>query len=277
MHAAPATIEMTIGGREFLFTGDRTYLMGVINVSPESVQPDSIVGSPAEALDRAHALHDAGASIIDLGAQSSWFDVAELDPDEEIARLLPTLDVLVDAGFVVSVDSWKAPVMRAALDHGAALANDTGGLADPAMLEAVAAASVPAIAMSLQGEKPVAVAEFDVSPATIAGAVDVLRARRAALAAAGVRDVILDPGTSISYPGDGLEATQAKLELLRRIPEFRAIGAPVLAPIPRKRPPHRMYAFVCRALEYGADILRVHDVADVAQVAEMYGRLAVAR
>ena len=103
-----------------IFAPDVTHVMAVVNLSPESRVRQAVVDSPEAALERARWARDLGASIIDLGAQSSHFENRELTPAEELERLLPALDLLVADGFVVSCDSWKPEVAPVAVEIGRA-------------------------------------------------------------------------------------------------------------------------------------------------------------
>ena len=121
--------------------GGVTHVMAVINLSPESRNRQTVASSLDEARAMAHRYRDWGATVIDLGGQSSHFDNPTLPPAEELARLVPAVTALVEDGFVVSIDTWKPEVARECLAAGAAIINDTGGLKDPEMVHAVAQSS----------------------------------------------------------------------------------------------------------------------------------------
>jgi dihydropteroate synthase len=248
-----------------------THVMAVVNLSPESRVRASVVDSPEAALQRAREARDLGVSIIDLGAQSSHFENVALDPEEELRRLLPALELLVADGFVVSVDTWKPEVARRAVDAGTAIVNDTGGLRDPAMLELVAGAKVAAVVMHIEGKNPLEVGEraFDADrPSAVA---ESLRTRVEGLAALGVRDVILDPGLSINYRSDYEAYGRLQLDTIRALHELQ-VGGPVLIPVPRKQEDHRMLAYLTLSIEHGADLLRVHDFAAACDLVPYLGR-----
>ncbi|MGZ6929510.1 MAG: dihydropteroate synthase [Acidimicrobiia bacterium] len=255
------------------FGPDVTHVMAVVNLSPESRVKHSVVDSPAAALQRARAYRDLGASVIDLGAQSSHFENEPLTPEAEIARLLPALELLVADGFVVSVDTWKPAVARAAVDAGAAIVNDTGGLRDPEMLGIVRDGGVGAVAMHIEGANPLEVGDRNLEagrPETVAA---LLADRVAALRAAGVTGpVLVDPGLSINYRSDYEEYGRLQLATIRGIDVLRESGAPVLIPVPRKAVTHRMLAYLTLSIEYGADVLRVHDVEAACDLVPLLGR-----
>jgi len=261
-------------GRRFTFPGDRTYVMAVLNVSPESRVRHSVVDSPEAARARARMARDAGASIIDLGAQSSHFENSELAADIEIERMLPALDLLVADGFVVSIDTWKPEVAAAALEHGAAIVNDTGGLQDPAMVELVAKHGVPAIVMHIEGRNPLDVGDLTFAADKAGEVADRFRPRLDELTARGITQLILDPGLSINYRSDYEEYGRQQQRVIRRLGALRALGHPVLVPVPRKKEDHRMVSYLTLSLEYGADIVRVHDVEVACDLATLFGRLA---
>lgn len=255
------------------FDGSSTHVMAVVNLSPESKNRDTFSASPAETLERALRHRDSGASIIDLGAQSSHFDNPELDSSTEIERLRPHLEQLVDAGFLVSVDTWKPAVAAMAIDLGAAIINDTGGTRRE-MVAVVADHPVALVAMYLEGDSPLLVGEIDLDEAKVAATGDQLADQLEYLRAAGIGFPILDPGIGISYRSDYDDYTRHQLRVVRGLPRLRRLGAPVLVPIPRKAEPGRVAAFVSLSLEYGADIIRVHDVEAACDLVRLFGRRA---
>jgi dihydropteroate synthase len=255
------------------FAPDRTHVMAVVNLSPESRVRHSVVESPPAALDRARAYRDLGASIIDLGAQSSHFENRPLSSEEELGRLLPALELLVADGFVVSVDSWKPDVLTAAVGHGAAIVNDTGGLRDPAVRELVRSAGIGAVVMHIEGENPLAVGDRDLRDGSLDLVATELRARVDGLRAEGLTGPLLvDPGLSINYRSDYEAYGRLQLQTIRSLDRLRAIGEPVLIPVPRKADQHRMLAYLTLSIEYGADVIRVHDVEAACDLVPMLGR-----
>ncbi len=260
------------GGRRLEFPGDRTHVMGVINMSPESRNQHTVARSPRAALQMARDYRKYGASIIDLGAQSSHFENAELPVQDECDRLLPALEMLVDDGFVVAVDTWKPEVASEAAAVGAAIINDTGGLQDPAMVEVVRRAEVPAVVMYIEGKNPLQVGSMEFSHQKAETMAEHLEGRLAALAGEGITDVLIDPGLSINYRSDYRRYTLQQMEVIRAIAALRSLGHPVLIPVPRKREFGRVMAYTTLALEYGADVIRVHDVEAACDLVRLYGR-----
>lgn len=268
---AGVTRSYTTAGHRLDF-GDVTHVMGVINLSPESKNRDTFAPDVDTALAKAAAYRRAGASIIDVGAQSSVRGNAELTPGAEIDRLAAALEALVAEGHVVSVDTWKPEVARVAVELGAAIVNDTGGLADPAMVAVVAESGVVAVTMYLEGDSPLDVGEVTISDRVVDAMVATLGARLADLERAGATQLLVDPGIGITYGTDYTEYTRQQLRVVRGIDRLASLGAPVLIPIPRKAEPHRVMAFIALALEYGADVIRVHDVDAACDLVRLFDR-----
>jgi dihydropteroate synthase len=259
---------MTVGSRSFAW-GERTYLMGVINVSPDSFSGDGLADAEA-AVAQGLRFAEEGADILDVGGQSTRPGLSEeLPPDEEIRRVVPVIERLareVDAP--VSVDTYKAPVARAALEAGAHLLNDIWGFRCDAELAPLAVRfGVPAVVMHNQRSR-----EFhDVIGDIRAG----LEASIAIAAQAGLprERLIVDPGFGFGW------TPEQNLEILRRLGELRDLGLPVLIGTSRKSTigavldgvpvEGRLFgtaATVALAIANGADIVRVHDVAAMRQV-----------
>ena len=250
-----------------------THVMAVVNLSPESRVRHSVVDSPRAALDRARQYRDLGASIIDLGAQSSHYENRPLTPTEELDRLLPALDLLAADGFVVSCDTWKPEVAIGAVAAGAAIVNDTGGLRDPRVVELVRDSGAGAVVMHLEGESPLVVGARALDAGRPEVVAELLRTRVGELRAAGVTGPLLvDPGLSINYRSDYEAYGRLQLATIRAMDVLRAAGEPVLIPVPRKADTHRMLAYLTLSIEYGADVIRVHDVEAACDLVPLLGR-----
>lgn len=262
----------TIWGERELRWGERTFVMAILNITPDSFSGDGRAGMDPAAIaaEAAQAVAD-GAHILDLGAESTRPGHAEISAEEELGRLLPPLRAVRAAtDALISVDTAKAAVAEAALAAGADLVNDVRGFTrDPEMAALVARAGVPAVVM------------HDVRPDDRGDLVtSVLRelSRRLDRAlAAGVawEMLIVDPGF-----GFGKDWRQ-NLVLLNRMDELRTLGRPILSGTSRKRaighvlgtpPDDRVEgtaATVALSIDRGADIVRVHDVKAMARVARM--------
>ncbi len=251
--------------------GTKTFVMAIVNATPDSFSADGLAGQPERAGEHAASAVADGADLIDIGAESTRPGHTPISAEEELARLLPVLRaVAVRVDVPISVDTTKAAVAEAALRAGASLVNDVRGLtADRDLAAVVARAGVPAVVM------------HDLPPDGRGDLVtSIVRelARRLDLAlAAGIAWdlLIVDPGF-----GFGKDWRQ-NLELLRRLDELRVLGRPILAGTSRKSTIGRVLgvpegdrmegtaATVSLAIAHGADIVRVHDARPMVRVARM--------
>jgi dihydropteroate synthase len=269
---------LTIGPRTLTWDA-RTYIMGVINVSPESFSGDGVTDI-ASAVAQAQRFAEEGADILDIGGQSTrpgavkseaGFD--ELTPEDEIARVVPVLRAIRAAlpGMPLSIDTYKPPVAEAALAAGAHMINDIEGFRRfPEMARIIARAGVPAVIMHNQRGRPAG----DVIASITEGLRESLRiADEAQLPR---ERLIADPGFGFGWP------PEQNIEMLRRLAELRALGLPLLIGTSRKSTlgvisggapvEDRLFATaasVALAIANGADIVRVHDVAAMKQVARV--------
>ena len=262
---------LRVGGVNLEF-GEVTYVMGVINLSPESKNLQTVATGIDESLELARRYRGWGATIVDLGAQSSHYDNPTIDASVELARLLPVVDALLEDGFLVSVDTWKPDVAREVIRRGVQILNDTGGLVDPEMREVVASSQVAAVAVYVEGDHPHDVGAVDSGPHKAARTADIFRKRLDELATEEIENVIIDPGIAVNYRGDYREYTKLQLEVIRESGSLHALGKPLLIPIPRKAEGHRVMAYIALALEYRADFIRVHDVEEATDLVALFDR-----
>ena len=265
----------TIGSRAFRW-GSRTYIMGVLNITPDSFSGDGIGSDIDAAVEQALRFQAEGADIIDIGGESTrpasvYSDAAPISADEETSRVIPVIESLAQRLHIpISIDTYKAEVARAALHAGAAMINDVWGFRrDPEMAQVAADADVPVVLMHNQSHTRYA----NLVPDVIAG----LREMMDRAVEAGVRreNIILDPGMGFG------KTAEHNLEILRRLDEFRALDAPLLVGMSRKSTigyvldlpvEERLEgtaATVALSVAFGADIVRVHDVKEMARVARM--------
>ena len=261
---------MMIGGRDFVW-GGRTYVMGIVNVTPDSFSGDGVAYDVAAAVEQAVGMSRDGADIIDVGGESTRPGFEPISAEEEIRRTVPVIEKLVrEVDIPLSIDTYKAEVARAALTAGAHLVNDVHGFRrEPETAAAAAEFGVPAVAMHNQRER-----EFhDVIGDVTAGLVESLRIARER----GLPDerVIVDPGFNFGW------TEEQALEMLRRLGELRALGRPLLVGTSRKSTIGAVLglpveerlegtaATVALAIANGADIVRVHDVKEMTRVARM--------
>ncbi|SDZ10510.1 Dihydropteroate synthase [Jannaschia faecimaris] len=249
---------------------DRPSIMGILNVTPDSFSDGGRFLLPDAATEHAAAM--ARADIVDVGGESTRPGALEVETAEEIARILPVIDVL--RGRPLSIDTRKAAVAKAALDAGASLVNDVSAMTfDPAMAATVAQAQVPVCLMHTQGAPETM--QNDPRYADVALDVyDALAARIAAAEAAGIprSRIMVDPGI-------GFGKTMAhNLDLLRRIGLFHGLGLPILLGASRKKfigtlggapkAADRMpgtLAVTLAAVAQGVQMHRVHDADQIAQ------------
>jgi dihydropteroate synthase len=258
-------------------------VMGIINTTPDSFFAESRANTVDEGLRLADRMLSEGATILDVGGQSSRPGSAEGNEAEELKRVLPMITAIhqrfPDAW--ISVDTWRSAVAREAVATGAGLVNDIGaGLLDEAMLPTVAELGVPYIATHMRGTP--STMQNDPHYADVAAEVTLfLSARLLAARQAGIADVIQDPGFGFG------KTTAHNFTLLRELQRIQALGAPVLVGLSRKRMINEVLgtkpedalngttALNTIALLNGASILRVHDVKEAVQcvkLVEAYGR-----
>jgi dihydropteroate synthase len=218
------------GDRE-LVCGERTHVMGVLNVTPDSFSDGGRFLDRADAVAQGLHMHRAGADLIDVGGESSRPGAGRVPPEVERARVLPVIRDLVAEGVAVSIDTTRAAVAEAAVAAGATVVNDvSGGQADPRMAVTVAALGVPWILMHWRGPS----ARMN----ELAGYQDVLGEVRSELVARVDAAVLagVDPSRLVLDPGLGFAKTAAhNWALLRRLDVLTGLGFPVLVGASRKR------------------------------------------
>jgi dihydropteroate synthase len=261
----------------------RTYIMGVVNVSPDSFSGDGIADAD-QAIARGRQLASEGADIIDIGGESTRPGSTPVSAGEELRRVVPVVEKLAKQVPVpISVDTYKLEVARQALNAGANMINDVWGLQrEPALADLVAKKGVPIILMSNQRDSPCQ----DIMSAVIS---DLKRAIKQALSAGVPRkNIIIDPGLGFG------KTQEQNLEILQRLEELKVLGRPILVGSSRKSligwvldltpeqrsnkmafiPPgdqrlEGTAATVAIAIAKGVDIVRVHDVREMARVCRM--------
>ena len=242
--------------------------MGVVNVTPDSFSDGGQYHETRHAVAHARRLIEEGADFLDIGGESTRPGAAPVALDEERRRVLPVLEALAGGGVPVSVDTRKPELMREAIAAGAAMVNDVTALSAPGALEAVARSTVAVCLMHMQGEP----GSMQVNPIYT----DVVREVRAYLVgrAAAAERAGIPPDRIVVDPGFGFGKTlEHNLALLASLRELRLPGIALMAGLSRKamlgkltgrEPQDRVHASVAAALlavQNGAQIVRVHDVA----------------
>ncbi len=250
--------------------------MGVVNVTPDSFSGDGLDTDVAAVVSRAALFREWGADIVDVGGESTrppaiYPGAGPVALDEELARVVPAVEAIArEVDLPVSVDTTKAAVAEAAVAAGAAMVNDQWALAaDDRMLEVVSRAAVPVVLMHNRSHT-----RYDDLVPDVVKDLDAAR-QRALQGGVEAANVILDPGI-----GFGKTAEQ-NLEVLRRLDELGALGCPILVGTSRKSTIGRVLdlpvdqriegtaATVALSIAAGADLVRVHDVKEMARVARM--------
>jgi dihydropteroate synthase len=259
---------------------DRPRIMGIINVTPDSFYTGA--GSdPQKAVALGRVMLEAGADILDVGGESTRPGAAVVPEDEEIRRLEPVVRALADLGAIVSVDTRKARVMAAAMSWGARIINDVSALEGARCLETVAQSGACVVLMHMRGEP----ATMQRAPSYELASLDVadyLGTRIAACIDAGMplHRIVIDPGIGFG------KTVEHNLEILARLTLFHGLGCGVLVGLSRKSTIGRVsgatvearlpgsIAGALHALSQGAQILRVHDVAETRQAIAMWQAIA---
>lgn len=258
--------------------GRRTLIMGILNVTPDSFFPGSRVADLGPAVERAVEMEAAGADLLDVGGESTRPGAAPVDPQEEARRVVPLIrEIRRRSQVPLSVDTRHAGVARQALEAGADLLNDISGLShDPGMAALAAESGAPVVLMHMRGE-PRTMQQHAQYGDTVG---EVIRELRAAVRAA--LEAGIDPQRIVVDPGIGFaKGAEDNLRLLARLPSLGSLGYPLLVGLSRKsflgqvtgRPVEgRLAATVAAhvlAVLGGADILRVHDVAEAVEAVKV--------
>lgn len=273
------TIETAHGS---LRLGERTLIMGILNVTPDSFSDGGRYVTPDAAVERGLQLATDGADILDIGGESTRPGSEPVPPDEQCRRVVPAIRQLRSSGrsIPISIDTRSAEVAAAALDAGADIVNDVSAMRDDsAMVGLVAARRAPVVLMHMQGTPRTM--QIDPRYADVVG--EIIREMRGWLAAHEklAAPILLDPGI-------GFGKTSAhNWEILRRIAEFHELGRPLIVGTSRKRflrdrigsddPANTLFgtaATVAACCLAGVQIVRVHDAAEMRSVVEACAAIA---
>ncbi len=266
-------------GRYQLELGRKTYVMGIVNATPDSFSGDGI--SPSKAIERGLRMIENGADILDIGGESTRPGAAPVSLEEELGRVLPVIGGLLSAGANVplSIDTTKSEVARRAVEAGASIINDISGATfDPQMLAVCAQSECGVILMHLRGTPQTmgwSRQGHDAESDVIAEVLAFWNERLSAARAVGIEDTRLCFDAGFGFG----KSVEENLELIRRGRELASLGFPTLSGTSRKSTIGRILdgapveerlfgtaATVALAIQNGADIVRVHDVQEMAQV-----------
>jgi dihydropteroate synthase len=261
-----------------LYLGSKTYVMGILNVTPDSFYDGKRYDAGENAIEHALKMTEEGADIIDIGGESTRPGASPLSEEEEINRVIPVIKKLSKKlRKPISVDTYKAKVAEKAIDAGASIINDIGGLlSDKKMAQVAAGSHVPVIVMHKKGT-PRTMQKYPIRKNVLSEIMSSLRKSISIAIDAGIdKDrIILDPGIGFG------KTVQQNLEILKRLKEFQSMGFPILVGTSRKQfigtilnlsAQERLYgtlATIAVAVMNGAHIVRVHDVRESVQVVTM--------
>ncbi|MDI6728376.1 MAG: dihydropteroate synthase [Thermodesulfovibrionales bacterium] len=257
----------------------KTYVMGVLNVTPDSFSDGGLFFNEKKAIEHALRLIEDGADIIDIGGESTRPGSEPVSVEEEIRRTIPVIKAISrEIKVPISIDTYKAGVAKHALDAGASIVNDISGLRfDPEMPKVVSEYNVPVIIMHIKG-RPKDMQQNPVYEALIPEIMDYLRISIRLANKFGISDdkIIIDPGIGFG------KTFEHNLEIIKNLKEFTLLGRPVAVGVSRKAfigkilgdvpPSERLEgtaAAVAISIFNGANIVRVHDVKEMAKVAKV--------
>ena len=260
--------QLTVANGEALVWGVRTYVMGIINVAPDSFSGDGLNGDVHAIVDRALRIQEDGADILDIGAESTRPGHKTITSEEELVRLMPALEAISgQVRLPISVDTSKAPVARQAVEAGAVIINDISGLqAEPELAQVAASSGVGLILMHNQQGTQYQNLLPDIASSLRTSV------NKAVISGVAIDNIIIDPGFGFGKTPDH------NLEVLARLNELQALGLPILVGSSRKSTLGLLLdlpvdqrvegtaATVTLAISGGANIVRVHDVKEMVRV-----------
>jgi len=264
-------MKLRLRQRTILLEPDAPLVMGIVNIGEDSVADSRSLATLDAQLEFAMRQHEDGAHLIDIGVQSGRTDTPLLSEDEEIERFVPLVAALAKERVIVSVDTWRPRVVEATLEAGASMINDVSGLADTRVADLAASFGAGLLIMHTRAAPKVE--HFPGYDDPVADVLAFLDERIALARGHGVaRDqIVVDPGL------DFAKTPEESVAVLRRLVQLRRFGRPILLAVSRKyfigmitgKGPTDRLAGTLAAVEFGvstgAQIVRVHDVAEVAE------------
>ncbi len=264
--------------------GKRTYLMGILNVTPDSFSDGGEFNSLGTGLEQAKKMIESGADIIDIGGQSTRPGAEEITLQEELQRVIPIIKKLrQNSSIPISIDTTRAEVAQAAITAGADIVNDiSGGTFDEKMFSTVASLQVPIIIMHIRGTPKTMQQKTDYQD-LVTDIIEWLKCQVKKAIEAGIEQhkIIIDPGIGFA------KNYQQNIELLKNLSRFHSLECPMLVGVSRKSfighilgekdPKKRVWgtaAACCHAIASKSDILRVHDVPEMKDIIKVSDALS---
>ncbi len=263
----------------------RTYIMGILNLTPDSFSGDGIYKDTFRAVEEAERLVAEGADIIDIGGESTRPGSESVSLEEEIKRVIPVIKELANKiDTPISIDTKKPEVAELSLDNGASIINDITGLSSDSMIEAAIKYNAKVILMHMKGT-PLTMQHNPFYEDVVSEIKNSLSCMIKNAEEKGVdsRDIIIDPGIGFG------KTLENNLEILNKLCSFKELGYPILIGPSRKSfiggilgvdPKERIFgtaASIAIAIKNGADIIRVHDVSQMSQVAKIVNAIIHSR
>ena len=244
-------------GSSDLALGERTYVMGAMNVSPESPNKGSVAIGEEAVRAQAERLKAEGADLIDVGGRSSHFAATHVTTDQEIARIVPAIRAIkATTALPVSVDTWEPRTIEAAIEAGADAINDADGFQDPAVIDVLGAANVPVVVPFMNARTPREQLAMDADDpmATILPWFDDAVKR---LENAGIQQPILDPGIAFQRQGWDLETKDRyQRNVIAQLDRLKQYGLPVLIPLPSRTSPEETAELAQKVMGQRPDLVR---------------------
>jgi dihydropteroate synthase len=275
------SVKKTLNIRGMLHALDRPWIMGIVNLTPDSFYDKSRVQREGDLVKRVEVMLGEGADIIDLGAYSSRPGATHIAEQEEWARLEPAMKVILRnyPEALISVDTFRSSIARKAYEEGAAMINDiSGGQMDDHMFKAISEIRIPYILMHMRGD-PRTMNALNTYDNLFKEMVNYFQNRILELKASGVNDIIIDPGFGFA------KSLDQNYELLKNFTYFEVLGYPLLVGLSRKsmifkqlgvQPSEALNGTIALntvSLLKRASILRVHDIKEAKEVVNLVGKL----
>lgn len=282
VHPVDGPTGWRIRGHEFIW-GRKTYVMGILNVTPDSFSDGGEFASIVAAVNQAQTLANAGVDILDVGGQSTRPGAEEICRESELERVIPVINAIrQELNTPISIDTTRAEVAQSALNAGADLINDvSGGKDDPQIFEVAARSNVPIVLMHRRGTPQTMQSLTDYGD-LIGELLAFFQAQITTAMNLGIpqHHIVVDPGIGFA------KTTTQNIHLLQNLRQFQTLGCPILIGTSRKRfigeilnqpnPKARIWgtaATCCYAIAQGVDLVRVHDGLEMVQTCRMADRL----